>query len=197
MNVIVPRWEFRVFGDDFGVAESRIREHEAVDRTSTAERYVTSLASGNNVKIRNGTLDLKVLEKVNDRHLERWRPVLKSTFPITRENALAVLEGLSVPLVALPEATYALEDFLDRIARPSPLLRVVEVAKTRERFVLDECLVEITDLTIDGRPTRTLAVEHPDPRPVWSTVRDLVLDHLENVNYIEAIKRTLGLKGLS
>lgn len=83
--VIIPRWEYRTFGESFGEAESNIRSHGEAKARSSAETYIVSAESPNNTKIRDGLMDIKKLENVNGDTLEQWNPVLKSGFPLTKE----------------------------------------------------------------------------------------------------------------
>ena len=82
---IIPRWEWRTFGESFGEAEAKIRSHGEAKARSSAETYIVSFDSPNNTKIRDGLMDIKKLENVNADTLEQWNPVLKSGFPLTRE----------------------------------------------------------------------------------------------------------------
>ena len=72
---------------------------------------------------------------------------------------------------------------------PHARLRAVAVAKERFGLTVDGCIVELANLTFDGAPIRTAAVEHEDPALVIATVRKLGLAAFENINYIKALKR--------
>ena len=62
------------------------------------------------------------------------------------------------------------------------------------RLDIDEAIVEIAEVTFDGNPTRTIAVEHADPELVLATVKKLKLNNFENINYIKAMKNQFGLE---
>jgi exopolyphosphatase/guanosine-5'-triphosphate,3'-diphosphate pyrophosphatase len=82
VDIIVPRWEWRTFRQDFGKAEPRLTAL-APDRVQhSAEVYVLVIDSDANVKYRDNLLDIKQLERVNDDGLEQWRPLLKERFPL-------------------------------------------------------------------------------------------------------------------
>jgi len=77
---------------------------------------------------------------------------------------------------------------------PHPDLKTVAVEKERHGFLINGCIVEVADLKFDGRPTRTVAVEMEDPAVVIQTVRELGLDGFENINYLKALKRFVGME---
>lgn len=188
------RWEFRAFGADFGRAEHRIRSHENLLRRESSETYIVCTRSPHNVKIRDGLLELKVLDEVGPHHLERWSPGLISGFPLSREDCRSMLDVLHAADVELTADRYSLEQLLRGVVQPAPRLHTVRVTKVRETFVIDACTVEIVAVTFEGEPLRSLAVEHEDPEALWSAVQDLEMGHLENVNYVEAMKRSLKLR---
>jgi hypothetical protein len=75
-------------------------------------------------------------------------------------------------------------------------VRQARVFKQRFHFTIENCLVEINELLINGAAIRSVAVEATDAAAVLR-VRDMVgLQPYENVNYLQAIKRILGLAPL-
>ena len=71
----MPRWEWRTFGDRFGEADSRFASL-APDRVQESDEvYLLSRASDASVKVRDGLMDVKRLERTNDDGLEQWKPV--------------------------------------------------------------------------------------------------------------------------
>ena len=81
MDQIVPRWEWRTFGQDFGPAEARFA---ASPRKNPEERR--GLPAGRRVRRQRQdprtTSRHQILERVNRDGLEQWRPVLKEPFPL-------------------------------------------------------------------------------------------------------------------
>jgi len=187
--VIIPRWEYRTFGESFGEAEERIRSHGEAKARSSAETYIVSSESPNNTKIRDGLMDIKKLENVNGDTLEQWNPVLKSGFPLTMDVLAQVAAAWGVELPARAREACSLDEFLAEVVGAHPKLRAIAVAKERFGLTVDGCIVELANLTFDGTPIRTAAVEHEDPALVIATVRKLGLDRFENTNYIKALKR--------
>ncbi len=191
--VIIPRWEYRTFGESFGEAEERIRSHGEAKARSSAETYIVSSESPNNTKIRDGLMDIKKLENVNGDTLEQWNPVLKSGFPLTMDVLAQVAAAWGVELPARAREACSLDEFLAEVVGAHPKLRAIAVAKERFGLTVDGCIVELANLTFDGTPIRTAAVEHEDPALVIATVRKLGLDRFPNTNYIKALKRFAGL----
>ena len=159
---------------------------------SSDELYFLSVHSDASVKVRDGLMDVKQLLRVNDDGLELWTPVLKTGFPLTRDDASAVLTNLGVAGPVLRQTSYTLDSFVGELIRPDPDLRMVEVHKRRAHYVVDECMVELTELTADSTPTRTLIVESPDPSLVSSIVGRLGLADRRNVCVARGLKALVG-----
>ena len=194
MAEIIPRWEWRTFGKAvFGESEDLIRSRAPAQVRKSGEVYILSSQSMNNTKVRDDLMDIKTLKAVNEDKLEQWNPILKAGFPLPKDVLPAVFGALSVPLPRLERDAYTLQQYLEELIRPQPQLRVVNVAKERHGFMIDGCIVEIADVEFDSIPFRTVAVEQEDPQLVIRTVRALKLDHFENINYLRAMKRAVGM----
>ncbi|GHS96718.1 hypothetical protein AGMMS50276_15560 [Synergistales bacterium] len=190
---IVARWEWRTFGTGFEEAEKKIRSYEQGNFKDSQEDYILSRKSDENTKIRDDLMDIKALQNVNENKLEQWLPVMKEGFPIGHE-ALKKLFGifkLSEP--AFERAEYTYDQFLDELIRPSEDLRVVDVVKKRYIYVINNCVVEIAETTFDGVAFKTICVEHEDPENVYKTVVELGLKDYPNINYIQAMKKSVGM----
>jgi exopolyphosphatase / guanosine-5'-triphosphate,3'-diphosphate pyrophosphatase len=194
MAEIVPRWEWRTFGKTgFGESEDLIRGRGQAQVRRSGEVYILSSQSMNNTKVRDDLMDIKTLKAVNEDKLEQWNPILKATFPLGPEVLPGIFTALGVPLPALGRGSYTLPQYLDDLIRPERRLRIVEVAKERHGFLIDGCIVEIAEVTFDGQPFRTVAVEQEDPQRVSALVRELKLDGYENINYLRAMKSAVGM----
>ena len=190
MSEIVPRWEWRTFGDGFGGAEDAFSgEPERVQESD--EIYFLSVAGGDTVKVRDELMDVKRLEHVSDEGLEQWTPVLKASFPLPAETVSSVLTGLHVT-AGLERDEYTQEQFENEVVASSPALLAVPVHKVRRRFTIGGCMTELTDVTADGRPIRTIAIETDDPARVLATVRELGLDDRPNTSFPRGLKQLLG-----
>ena len=186
MHGIVPRWEWRSFGERFGDAEDVLAALAPELVHETDELYLLSPASDASVKVRDQLMDVKQLEHVNADGLEQWRPVMKAEFPLGSDDVRFVLDALHEAAVPVDRSSYAPDD----VAR---LTLTVPVHKRRTHYRIDGCLAELSELELDGRVTRTIAIEGEDPRLVIATVRRLGLDGRRNVSVARGIKTMLGV----
>ncbi len=191
---IIPRWEWRTFGDDFSSVQRRIAARAGADPRvrSSDEVYILSSASNDNTKIRNDTMDIKTLQKVDDRGLELWLPVLKERFPISDTT----LEETFVAWKVAPpvmDRSCDRERFLSEVVASHDQLKSVAVFKERHGYLIDDLIVEVAFLHFDGQPVQTVAVEMEDPSKVMTLVRELGLSDRENINYVKALKTFSGM----
>ena len=122
---VVPRWEWRVFGEPFDVAEQVLGPMRP-ERTGTSEeRYFLSAQTDASVKVRDGLMDVKVRLAIDDRGLELWAPTLKAEFPLTAADLAVVQDALHTRDHPI-EAPCSL-DALVGLAEADPDLRTVTV----------------------------------------------------------------------
>ena len=182
MHKINPRWEWRSFGQSFGETESRLAKFTPAGVQESDEIYLLS-GAGDNVKVRDGLMDIKVLREVNADGLEQWTPVMKAAFPLPAAEVAKVLESLHLPASRMSNATFTLDQFLERFAAPGGAIRVVKVHKRRIRYTVDGCMAEFSEVVANGKPTRTIAVESEDAAGVIRVVRELGLGGYMNTSY--------------
>ena len=194
MPEIIPRWEWRTFGQAFGDAEENIKKHGEKGFKKSEEKYILSKVSNENVKFRDDLIDIKTLKEINNDKLEQWYPALKSGFPIEKDK-LEILfrDYFKVPLPEFKRDTYTYKEFLDELVGKCDQLVVVDVYKERHAFEINGATVEIAEPTFNGVPMRTICVEHTDPVNVINTVRELGAIGFKNINYIAAMKSAVGL----
>ena len=193
-----PRFEFRTFGQHFESAIQKMKQlSEPVpekfrERRSDEIYLVSVMNSTSNVKIREDKLDIKKLIQT-DRGLEQWEPVTKAEFPL---HAGFVAEDLFTAFeVAIPDLDrddYDLESLL-KIVRIHPELLVVRVKKQRFGFMVNQTICEVANVLINGAKVITLSSESTESEDVLKTINDLGLEKMENINYLQAIKRVTGL----
>jgi len=194
MATIIPRWEWRTFADGFGGAEEKIRAHEVANFKKSSEKYILSRNSDENCKIRDDLMDIKSLQQINADKLEQWYPTMKESFPMKAELIERLFRDFfKVAVPAFERAEYTYEQYLEELVGPCPDLVIVDVEKERTIFSINEATVEIAETRFNGVPGRTVCVEHIDPDNVMKTVRELGLEGLPNVNYINAMKKAVGL----
>jgi len=153
METIRPRWEWRTFGRRFGLAEAGFADLTPGAVQESDELYLLS-AAGDNVKVRDDLMDIKVLQETDANGLQRWTPVMKAAFPFGRDEAVRVVEALRLPAVPLGREDYTLEQFLAEVVAPSGAIRTVGVHKRRVRYTVDGCMAEVSGVTAGGRSTR-------------------------------------------
>lgn len=191
MATIIPRWEWRTFGSSFGAAERHIVNLAPTSIQESDELYLLS-GDGDNVKVRDDLMDIKVFIETNSDGLEQWRPVVKAGFPLAAPVVERVLLSLKLPVPALARESYTLAQFVDEVAPSAGTLRPVAVHKRRVRYVIGGCTAEVSDVVADGRSTRTLAIESEDAAAVIAAVRSVGLGDYLNTSYPKGLAAVLA-----
>lgn len=190
---IIPRWEWRTFGENFGVSEEKIKSYEMGNFKKSSEKYILSRNSNENCKVRDELMDIKSLQQVNDDKLEQWYPTLKEGFPLSQETITMLCKDFfKVEVPAMDKEAYDFEAYIELCKTVKDLV-VVDVYKERSIYVINDAVVEIAETTFNGVPMRTICVEHTDPENVINVVRMLGAEHFENINYIQAMKKAVGI----
>ena len=198
-EVSKPRFEFRTFGQDFEAAGKRMARlsmpiPEKVWERESVEVYILSRTNDvNNTKIRDGKMDVKTYVQTVD-GLEQWNPLMKGEFPIARE----VLENEVFPafkVEGLPELTkdtYTLEEFLAMVDSHKDL-QAVSVHKQRFGYMVNNTLCETANVLINGAKIVSINSESTELDDIKKTMEDCGLVGVENINYLQAIKRIIGM----
>ena len=194
MQAIVPPWEWRTFTNDLKQAEVNIRRHPEGKVRESSEVYILSEVSMDNTKVRDGLMDIKTLQQVNEERLELWLPIMKGQFPLPVAEIEKVFKCFRVSVPKFQRDQYTFEQYLDEVITPSKLLKAVNVHKKRTGFTINNCIVEIADVTVGEKKVKTAAVEMEDPAMVIATVRELGLDSFPNINYLRGLKNLAGMK---
>jgi exopolyphosphatase/guanosine-5'-triphosphate,3'-diphosphate pyrophosphatase len=195
MDTVIPRWEWRTFGAEFGVAESALAALEHGPVQESDETYLLSPGADTAVKIRAGLMDVKVLEQISEAGLEQWRPAMKEAFPLPRDAADTICGALRVSAPPPGKDAFSLEEFLAALAAPERGVRAVAVHKRRQHYTVGGCMSEMTEVVAEEARVRTLAIESEDAEQAVATVRDLGLSDRENTSYPRWLKATIGMKG--
>lgn len=198
MNEIKPRFEFRTFAQSFGIVETKMRKLSALDKIrESSEIYIMSAGnSENNTKIRDDLMDIKVFVK-SEKGLEQWNPRMKGSFPMkASEIAEKVFPAFGVETPEFKREEYNLAQFINEVIRPHKDLVPVRVVKRRFGFMVNECITEYAELLINGAAIQTVAVESTDVEAILKAKEMLGLNDYENVNYLRAIKRIIGMEAL-
>jgi exopolyphosphatase/guanosine-5'-triphosphate,3'-diphosphate pyrophosphatase len=188
MEKIIPRWEWRTFGESFGDAEQRFAAFTPEKVRESAEVYILSAVSNDNTKVRDLLMDIKTLQQVNEDGLEQWKPIMKGAFPLPVAEITNVFAAFRVQPPAFARTEYTLQQFIDELIKTSRHLRAIDVKKVRTGYTINGCIAEMAEVTADGRKVRTVAIESEDPARVIATVRQLGLDRFPNINYLRGLK---------
>ena len=198
MQEIQPRYEFRAFAQNFGRVEEKIQQLSNLERfRESNETYILSAVNNkNNLKIRYDTLDIKTFVR-EEKGLQQWSPILKAGFPlqmaVIRDEVFPSL-GAAIP--QFNQSEYTLTQFLEDIIHPHPELVLARVFKRRFGYTINGCISEIAELLINSAAIKTVAVESDNIEAVSKAIEMLGLQEYENVNYLLAIKRILGMEPL-
>ena len=195
MVTIVPRWEWRTFGDELGAADATFAALEPELVQESDETYLLTPGAEAAVKIRDGLMDIKLLEQVSEAGLEQWRPAMKETFPLPCAEAERVCAALGVAAPPPCTAAYSLEEFLAVLAAPERGVRAVAVHKRRLHYTFNGCMVEVTDVVAEGQTARTLAIETTDAERVVAAVNELGFSPRQNTSYPRWLKAAAGMEG--
>jgi exopolyphosphatase / guanosine-5'-triphosphate,3'-diphosphate pyrophosphatase len=190
---VVPRWEWRTFGQSFAGAEERFAALSPESVRESDELYLLSTAADDSVKVRDDLLDVKHLEQVDEDGLEQWRPVLKAPFPLPAAAVDSVLEALHASPSPVDRDAYTLEELIEEVVGPSRELATVPVHKSRAHYTLSGCMAELTEVRTDKGSTRTIAVESENPALVLAAIRELGLRSRPNVSFPRGLKTLLGI----
>ncbi len=198
-DLIVPCFEFRIFGNHLEKYEKLIDGISKKEMTRQMESvYLLSpWKRKNNVKIRQGVMDIKVQEQ-EYKGLEQWSPFLVGEFPLKADVIrTTVFPALGVESPVFERAEYSLKQFINEIVCVDPDLAVAYVWKTRHAYTVAGCITEIAEIRVNGTYVKTICVESDDPEKVSEAKKLLEIDkNEENVNYPLALKRFMGLNPL-
>jgi len=193
---IIPRWEFRIFAEKFDDVETKIRELSELDNNKqSSEVYLISSATNDyNVKVRDSHLDIKKLNEEKS-GFEQWHPIHNSSFPIESDvinNEL--FPALKSIAPQMDRTEYTFQQFIDELIIRHPDLYIVQVSKVRYTFYINDCKTEIADVVINNAEIRTASIESEDIDKLMETKKMIGMENYENVNYVKAIKRTIGME---
>ena len=193
-----PRFEFRSFGQNFEAAAKRMARlsmpvPEKFWERHSDEIYIMSRTNDvNNTKIRDGKMDIKTLVQTVD-GLEQWNPLMKGEFPMLSEilkNEVFTAFHVSAP--ALPKEQYSYDEFMSMI-REHADLQAVLVHKQRSGYLVNDVICETAIVFINGARVETINLESTDVQSMKQTINHIGLQGVENINYLQAIKRVVGM----
>ncbi|MDK2910617.1 MAG: hypothetical protein PWR20_2185 [Bacteroidales bacterium] len=193
-----PRFEFRSFGQNFDLTHFRMSRlsvpvPEKVWERHSDEIYIISRTNDiNNTKIRDGKMDIKTLVQTFQ-GLEQWNPLMKGEFPLNTEILRnEVFPAFQVSIPPLDKHEYTFEEFMQLIYT-HPDLAAVRVHKQRFGYMVNDTICEYAVVLINGARVVTVSSESTEVENILKTLSDLKLEGVENINYLQAIKRVIGM----
>ncbi len=197
-EVSKPRFEFRSFGQNFDAAAKRLSRlsmpiPEKVWERYSDEIYILSRTNDiNNTKIRDGKMDIKTYIQTVD-GLEQWNPLMKGEFPIAAKVLTEeVFPAFMVEIPALTKDVITYDEFISMI-EAHPDLAAVKVHKQRFGYMVNNTLCEYGEVLINGARIVTINSESTEVEDILKTIKDCGLEGVENINYLQAIKRVIGM----
>ena len=192
-----PRFEFRSFGQDFNkqaerMARLSISIPEKFLVRHSQETYIMSRTNDiNNTKIRDGKIDIKTYVQTVDA-LEQWNPLMKVEFPISAHYLKSeIFPAFQIEIPILEKIQYTIDEFM-AIVTEHPDLQAVSVVKERFGYVVNDTICEVGNILINGAKVMTINSESTELDDIKKTVIDVGLDGVENINYLQTIKRVIG-----
>jgi exopolyphosphatase / guanosine-5'-triphosphate,3'-diphosphate pyrophosphatase len=182
MAEITPRWEWRAFAHGIPRADAAFDAMAPASVDESDELYLLA-PGGDNVKVRDGLMDIKVLRETDSAGLQRWEPILKVPFPLDGEAARTTFQGLRRALPPIPPNGLTLDAVMAAAqVGVSGGPRAVRVHKRRARYAVAGCQAERSVLEAGGHRTTSIAVESTDPAEVVAAVDALGLRHYRNLD---------------
>ena len=145
----------------------------------------------NNTKIREGKMDIKTYVQTVD-GLEQWNPLTKTEFPVSVDFLKSdIFPAFQVDLPDFENNEYTVDEFLVMVKNHSDL-QAVSVIKERFGYMVNDTICEVGNILINGAKVMTINSESTELDDIKKTMSDVGLDGVENINYLQAIKRVLG-----
>ncbi len=198
----INKFEFRTFGLNFVELANHVDQISMAKFENTYEQvsdiYIVSKNNDiNNIKIRNGKLKIKTyVREING--LEHWTLLMKKKFPI-KATVLKekVFSAFQVDTPHFAQKKYSLRAFMDLIDI-HPDLHKVNVHKQRTIYQVNGHFCEIANVSINDNEVVTVSSETNEIGKIdkiIKTLEEINLKDIENINYLQAIKRVIGMVG--
>ncbi len=137
-------------------------------------------------------MDIKTFVQSVD-GLEQWNPLMKGEFPIKAEVLVnEVFPAFKVDMPKLEKDEYTLEEFMGMV-KDNPNLQAVTVEKERFGYMVNNTICEVGNVFINGAMVVTINSESTELEDIKKTISDVKLEGIENINYLQAIKRITGM----
>ena len=118
---------------------------------------------------------------------------MKGEFPISAEVLRnEVYPAFMVECPELTKDTYTYEEFIAMV-KSNPDLAAVRVHKQRFGYMVNNTICEFGNVLINGAKVVTINSESTEIEDIKKTIADCHLEGVENINYLQAIKRVIGM----
>ena len=97
-----------------------------------------------------------------------------------------------VEMPELTKETYTYDEFIEMV-RNHPLLAAVRVHKQRFGYMVNDTICEVGNVLINGAKVVTINSDSTEIEDILKTVKEVGLEGVENINYLQAIKRVIGM----
>ena len=179
------RWEWRIFSE---VPIARfapfLRRLKAANHKADTDTYIVAKNTNANIKIREETLDIKLITGISELHAERWRPAFRTHFP-PRIEEFAAIAGCTGADLPASFSQGALPDFEE--------LRSVTVHKKRDIFLVENAIIEYGTIIVMGAKKWTFCVESADLAQVECFIRGARMEKERAENYVTFLKNFLKM----
>ncbi len=195
---VKPRFEYRTFQRNYDdqVIDIIRNKYECSAFRQSSEIYIMSSGNSvNNTKLRDNKMDIKCFVQ-NKQSFEQWNPLAKFKFPLSAERiAKELFPAFSIACPPLERAEYTQEQFLEEVIKTNSKLSGVEVLKRRFATTVENCITEYAEVEFNGSPYKSISIESTEIEDLLKAKKILHLDRYENLNYLVAIKRAIGMRG--
>ena len=136
-------------------------------------------------------MDIKTYVQTVD-GLEQWNPLMKGEFPISKEVLVnEVFPAFKVDMPELTKDEYTYDEFMEIVENHKDL-QAVKVYKHRFGYMVNNTICEFGNVLINGAKICTINSESTEIEDIKKTLKDVELEGVENINYLQAIKRVIG-----
>lgn len=103
-----------------------------------------------------------------------------------------VFTAFMVEMPKLKNDLVSYDEFIE-IVRRHPDLAAVRVHKQRLGYMVNGTICEYGEVLINGARVVTINSESTEVADILKTIQDVGLQGVENINYLQAIKRVIGM----
>jgi hypothetical protein len=193
---VKPRYEFRTFATSFDEKTLDLVRNQHANEGFRQSEEVYIMSTGNNVnntKLRDNKMDIKCFVENKD-GFEQWNPLAKFSFPLAATRIKDELfPAFSVACPTLERSEYTQDQFLTEIIDAHAYLSGARIQKRRFATTICNCIAEYAEVLINGAPLVSISIESTEIDDLNAAKDLLALGRFENINYLVATKRVIGM----